>query len=68
MLKQMSELIERYVNEHKDGWYAQGKEEGKADKANQIAMKMVQMNVFSVDEIAQITGLSIDKVKALKCR
>lgn len=39
---------------------------GKEDKANQIAMKMVQMNVFSVDEIAQITGLSIDKVKALK--
>lgn len=27
----MSELLEKYINEHKDGWYAQGKEEGKAE-------------------------------------
>lgn len=66
----MSELLEKYINEHKDEWYAQGKEEGRiegaTDKTNQIAMKMVQMNVFSDDEIAQITGLSIDSVKAMK--
>lgn len=61
-VKQMSEVVEKIVNEHKDGWYAQGKE----DKANQIAMKMIQLGTYSDNEIAQLTGLSVDDVKAMK--
>lgn len=65
----MSEVVERIVNEHKDGWYAQGKEEGRtegaADKANQIALALVQ-NGFAVELIAKSTGLSVDEVNRLK--
>ena len=61
----MSELIDRYVNEHKDEWYAQGKEEGEADKANQIALALVQ-NGVPIEVIANSTGLPIENVKAMK--
>lgn len=65
----MSELLEKYINEHKDEWYAQGKEEGRtegaADKANQIALALVQ-NGVPIEVIANSTGLPIETVKAMK--
>lgn len=61
----MSELIDSYVNEHKDGWYAQGKEKGEADTANQIALALVQ-NGVPIEVIANSTGLPIENVKAMK--
>lgn len=73
----MSELLEKYINEHKDEWYAQGKADGLAEAreegriegatniARQIALSLVQ-NGFAVELIAKSTGLSVDEVNRLK--
>lgn len=50
----MSELLEKYINEHKDEWCAQGKadglaevrEEGAAKEAKEIAMRMIKRGRF----------------------
>ncbi len=42
----------------------EGKAEGKAEAANQIALNMLRSNI-SVDLIAQFTGLSIEQIQKL---
>ena len=48
-------------------WFDEGLLEGKAEEKHQIAKKLLLKNV-SVEEIAEITGLSVDHVLVLSKR
>ena len=43
----------------------EGKTEGKTEKANEAARKMLAKN-YSLDDISEITGLSIEEISTLK--
>ena len=72
--------IQRHIEKEKKNWWAEGLAEGKAegkaeglakglaegksDKAAEIALAMIQMNM-SVEQIAKLTGLSVAQVQEL---
>ena len=52
--------MQRYVDTHKDDWYADGKADGKAEDAR----AMLNLNM-SPTIITQVTGLSLEQIQAL---
>ncbi|MBR3390343.1 MAG: hypothetical protein IKG83_07525 [Prevotella sp.] len=56
--------IQREIEKEKKNWWAEGKAEGETNKAIEIALAMLQMNM-SVEQIAKLTGLSVTQVQEL---
>ena len=56
--------IQRQIEKEKMNWWAEGKAEGETNKAIEIALAMLQMNM-SVDQTAKLTGLSVEQVQEL---
>ena len=44
----------------------EAREEGAHDKAVEAAKNLLKMNILSVEQIAQVQGLSLEEVEALK--
>ena len=56
--------MQRYVDTHKDDWYADGKADGKAEGKAEDARAMLNLNM-SPTIITQVTGLSLEQIQAL---
>ena len=62
---QMSRLLEEMRNEVAEKAKAEGKAEGNHEKAVDTALKMIARGRDSIEEIAEITGLSMEEVRKL---
>lgn len=62
---QMSRLLEEMRNEVAEKAKAEGKAEGNHEKAVNTALKMIARGRDSIEEIAEITGLSLEEVRKL---
>ena len=62
---QMSRLLEEMRNEVAEKAKAEGKAEGNHEKAVNTALKMLLRGRDSIEEIAEITGLSLEEVRKL---
>ena len=68
-LSQMSRILEEMRNEAAEKAKAEGRAEGKAEgnheKAVNTALKMIARGRDSIEEVAEITGLSLEEVRKL---
>lgn len=55
-----------YVEEIKEQLKVVYKEEGLAEKSFEIAKNMIKKGNFSAEDISELTGLSLEKVKTLQ--
>ena len=62
---QMSRLLEEMRNEVAEKAKAEGKAEGNHEKAVNTALKMIARGRDSIEEVAEITGLSLEEVRKL---
>ena len=62
---QMCRLLEEMRNEAAEKAKAEGKAEGNHEKAVNTALKMLTRGRDSIEEIAEITGLSLEEVRKL---
>lgn len=60
--KQMSEAVEKLVN---DG-FDKGRNEGRNENRQETAEKMIRDGVLSEEKIAQYSGLTVTQVRELK--
>ena len=63
--KQMCRLLEEMRNEAAEKAKAEGRAEGNHEKAVNTALKMLLRGRDSIEEIAEITGLSLEEVRKL---
>lgn len=64
-LSQMSRILEEMRNEVAEIAKAEGKAEGNHEKAVNTALKMIARGRDSIEEVAEITGLSLEEVRKL---
>ena len=64
-LSQMSRILEEMRNEVAEKAKAEGKAEGNHEKAVNTALKMIARGRDSIEEVAEITGLSLEEVRKL---
>ena len=62
---QMSRILEEMRNEVAEIAKAEGKAEGNHEKAVNTALKMIARGRDSIEEVAEITGLSLEEVRKL---
>ena len=62
---QMCRLLEEMRNETAEKAKAEGKAEGKAEERVSTALKMLARGRDSIEEIAEMTGLSLEEVQKL---
>ena len=62
---QMSRILEEMRNEVAEKAKAEGKAEGNHEKAVNTALKMIARGRDSIEEVAEITGLSLEEVRKL---
>ena len=62
---QMSRILEEMRNEVAEIAKAEGKAEGNHEKAVNTALKMIARGRDSIEEVAEITGLSLEEVQKL---
>ena len=58
-------LEARLLDERREG-KAEGRVEGKAEEKNAIATLMLAKGCYSLQEIVELSGLSIDNIEKLK--
>ena len=58
-------LEARLLDERREG-KAEGRVEGKAEEKNAIAKLMLAKGCYSLQEIVELSGLSIDNIEKLK--
>lgn len=61
----MCRLLEEMRNETAEKAKAEGKAEGKAEERVSTALKMLARGRDSIEEIAEMTGLSLEEVQKL---
>lgn len=61
----MCKLLEEMRNETAEKAKAEGKAEGKAEERVSTALKMLARGRDSIEEIAEMTGLSLEEVQKL---
>lgn len=61
----MCRLLEEMRNETAEKAKAEGRAEGKAEERVSTALKMLARGLDSIEEIAEMTGLSLEEVQKL---
>ena len=59
--KQMKDLIDTWMDEARE----EGIEQGVIKKQTEVALSLIGLGTLSVDKIAEVTGLTVDKVNEL---
>ena len=59
--KQMKDLIDTWMDEARE----EGIEQGVIKKQTEVALSLIGLRTLSVDKIAEVTGLTVDKVNEL---
>ena len=57
--------FDRYLKEEKQSSFAEGREEGRSVESIDTVKRMLAKGSYSLDEIAEISNLPIDKVREL---
>ena len=61
----MSSIVEEIRAEVEEEALAEGRTEGRAENQKATALQMLRMGRFTLEDIAEITRLSLDEVRAL---
>ena len=61
----MCEIWDEIRNEGKNEGKIEGKVEGKLEEKNELAVNLIKDGTLSLDKIAELTGLSIERVREL---